>query len=85
MSTDEPKIDSSTSAKISCGIAISTSTKRLEDLVDPAAQDRGEECRATPPSSEGQERGDERDADGVAGAVDQAGQHVAAELVGAEQ
>ena len=33
---------------------------------------------------EGQQRGDERDADRVAGAVDQARQHVAAELVGAE-
>ena len=47
LSTDEPKIDSSISAKISCGIDISTSTTRDRSWSSQPRVDRGEEARAT--------------------------------------
>ena len=52
-------------------------------LIEPAAPERRQHAKRAADDKR-DERGDERDADGVARAVDDAGQDVAADLVGAE-
>jgi hypothetical protein len=78
----EPKIDSSISAKIRLGIAIRTSTNRLRAWSSQRRLIAA--TRPRPPPMRNDKGGGQRDAHGVAGAVDQPGEHVAADLIGSE-
>ena len=69
-------MESSISAKIRTGIDISTSTMRLRIWSNQPRDDGGEYPQGAA-DDEGEQGGEERDADRVAGAVDQAGENVA--------
>ena len=84
LSTDEPKIDSSISAKMRFGIDISTSTARDRSWSIQPRQMAAKKPERLPTAKD-RSVVMSGDADGVAGAIDEAGEHVAAELVGAEQ
>src|SRR5437764_1499023 len=55
-----------------------------QNLIEPAAHDGGEDAKG-PSDHERKERGQERDADRIAGAEDEAGENVAADLIGTER
>ena len=79
---DVPNMVSSSSAKISCGMAIRTSTIRLRIWsIQPPSAPPACPGAAKQKASTGCQKGN---ADGVSRAIEQAGEHVAAKIVGAE-
>ena len=83
--TEVPKMVSSSSEKISAGIAISASTKRDRIWSSQPPRQRRPDCRGSEPTTKASAGGGKGDAHGVARAVDQPREHVAPDPVGAQR